>query len=573
MLSDLHVGFRSRYLDYKDLTAQVQAWARAFPQLVRLESIGRSAEGRDLWLLTIGPEPERARPAIWVDGNMHASELCGSSVALAVAEDAIRAHVEAAQAPHALPPHVGETLRGVLFHVLPRMSPDGAEAVLKSGRYVRSVPRDARPNKAHARWIWGDVDGDGLALHMRREDPTGEFVASREVEGLLVQRRLEDPGPYYKLFPEGTIEHFDGSSVPDPYFLSDNEPDLNRNFPYHWAPEPDQVGAGRLPLSEPESKAVAEFAAKRPNLFAWLNLHTFGGVFIRPLGAAADTKMNQDDLALYREVAAWSDELTGYPTVSGYEEFLYEPDKPLHGDLSDFAYHQRGCLAWACELWDLFRQVGLEKKKRFVDQYTHVTPADVVKLAKWDREHNAGRSLPAWKKVRHPQLGEVEVGGFDPRVGLWNPPPDRIDDVCRKISALMMRVAAMAPVVVISDTVVKHLGEGLHRLEVRVENRGYLATYVLPSAKKLPWNEPLHADLIPENGCELVAPQEAHRELGHLDGWGRGLYDGTAMFGHMQSRGSTSAKTTAWVMRGRGRVRLRVGSCRVGNIETTIALP
>ena len=43
---------------------------------------------------------------------------------------------------------------------------------------------------------------------MRREDPTGEFVASSEVEGLLVQRRLEHPGPYYKLYPEGTIENF-----------------------------------------------------------------------------------------------------------------------------------------------------------------------------------------------------------------------------------------------------------------------------------------------------------------------------------------------------------------------------
>jgi hypothetical protein len=567
VLSDLHRGFRSRYLDYEELTAQVQAWARAFPQFVRVESIGRSAEGRELWLLTIGRDPDRARPAVWVDGNMHASELCGSSVALAVAEDAIRAHLEGAQG---LPSHILDTLRGVLFHVLPRMSPDGAEAVLKTGRYLRSVPRDTRPNKAHARWICADVDGDGLALHMRREDPTGEFVASREVEGLLVQRQLDDPGPYYKFYPEGTIENFDGSTVPNPYFLSDNEPDLNRNFPYDWAPEPDQVGAGRLPLSEPESKAVAEFASKRPHLFAWLNLHTFGGVHIRPLGDAPDSKMDQGDLALFRQVAAWGDELTGYPTVSGYDEFLYAPDKPLHGDLSDFAYHQLGCIAWACELWDLFRQVGLEKKKRFVDQYTQVTPADAVKLAKWDKEHNAGRSLPPWKKVRHPQLGEVEVGGFDPRIGMWNPPPDRIDDACRKISALMMRVAAMAPILAFAEIKLDPVGPGLQRLEVRVENRGYLATYVLPSAKKLAWNEPLHADLVAEGGCALVAPQEAHRELGHLDGWGRGLYDGTASFGHMQSRGSTSARTTAWVLRGRGRVRLRVGSCRVGHIEKTI---
>lgn len=570
MLAELSKGFRARYLDYAELTAQVQAWARAFPQFVRVESIGRSAEGRDLWLLTIGKDPDRARPGVWVDGNMHASELCGSSVALAIAEDAIRAHLEPGAPLHGLPAHVGDTLRNVLFHVLPRMSPDGAEAVLKTGRYVRSAPRDSRPNKAHARWIWGDVNGDGLALAMRKEDPTGEFVGSSEVEGLLVQRRLEDPGPYYKLYPEGTIENFDGSSVPSPYFLSDNETDFNRNFPYHWAAEPDQVGAGSLPLSEPEPKAVAEFASRRPQLFAWLNLHTFGGVFIRPLGAAPDNKMDQDDLALYREAAAWADELTGYPTVSGHDEFLYEPDKPLHGDLSDFAYHQRGCLAWACELWDLFRQIGLEKQKRFVDHYTHVKPADLVKLAKWDKEHNRGRSLPPWNKARHPQLGEVEVGGLDPRIGLWNPPPERIDEVCRKMSAWMMRIAAMAPVLAIGEVSVEPLGDGLHRLEVRVENRGYLATYVLPSAKKLPWNEPLHADLIADGGCKLAAPQEAHRELGHLDGWGRGLYDGTASFGHMQSRGSTSAKTTAWVLRGKGRVTLRVGSCRVGHIEKKI---
>lgn len=199
-----------------------------------------------------------------------------------------------------------------------------------------------------------------------------------------------------------------------------------------------------------------------------------------------------------------------------------------------------------------------------------MSAADLVKIAQWDKEHNAGRSLPPWKKVRHPQLGAVEVGGMDPRIGLWNPPLDRIDEVCRKISALMMRVAAMAPALAFAEVTLTPLGEGLHRLEVRVENRGYLGTYVLPSAKKLPWNEPLHADIFTAGGCQLVAPQEAHRELGHLDGWGRGLFDGTTALGHMQSRGSTSAKTAAWVLRGRGRVRLRAGSCRVGHIEKTI---
>ena len=69
-----------------------------------------------------------------------------------------------------------ETLRAaaeVLVHVLPRMSPDGAEAILNTGTYVRSVPRDERSARGHARWVGEDVDGDGACLSIRKADPTG----------------------------------------------------------------------------------------------------------------------------------------------------------------------------------------------------------------------------------------------------------------------------------------------------------------------------------------------------------------------------------------------------------------
>ncbi|HSU78188.1 MAG TPA: M14 family zinc carboxypeptidase, partial [Burkholderiales bacterium] len=85
-------SFREKYLKYEELTRIVQDWARAHPEFVRLKSIGSSAEGRELWLLEIGREPDRRRAAAWVDGNMHAVELCGSSVALAIAEDVIALH-------------------------------------------------------------------------------------------------------------------------------------------------------------------------------------------------------------------------------------------------------------------------------------------------------------------------------------------------------------------------------------------------------------------------------------------------------------------------------------------------
>src|SRR6185503_2462298 len=186
--------------------------------------------GRDIPLLTIGREPDTHRPAIWVDGNMHASELCGSSVALAIAEDVISAHGGAN--PRGLPKHMANTLRESLFYIVPRMSPDGADAVLKVGRYVRSSPVDGRRHKGHAYWEGGDIDGDGVATFMRRQDEDGELVELEGHPGVMVPRMPEDAGPYYKLYPEGRIVNFDGRRIPDPYFLSDNQYDFNRNFPW-----------------------------------------------------------------------------------------------------------------------------------------------------------------------------------------------------------------------------------------------------------------------------------------------------------------------------------------------------
>jgi len=566
-LSELNAGFRDTYLNYDQLSAQLRAWAEAFPELVRLQSIGETDEGRSLWLITIGPEPDRTRPAVWVDGNMHAAELCGSSVSLAIAEDVLKLHLGSDD--HALPERVAESLRDVLFYVLPRMSPDGVEKVLTTGSYVRSSPRDKRSNRNHARWISQDVDGDGLALVMRQEHPGGEFVACPDLPDLLLPRRIQDDGPFYKLYPEGVIENFDGHTVPDPFFLSDNETDLNRNFPYSWAPSHTQVGAGSFPTSEPESRAVVAFTSEHPNIFAWLNLHTFGGVLIRPLGDKPDNQMNPNDLALFKQIGAWTEELTNYPAVSGFEEFTYEPDTPLHGDLTDYAYHQRGAIAYVIELWDLFHQLGIERKKRFVDHYTTITRDQTIALARWDKEHNSGRVVLGWRQFDHPQLGKVEVGGLDPRVGLWNPPYERIGEVCTTQSAAFLRVAALSPQVRITDAKAEPAGDGLTRVWFTVENHGYLPTYVLSSATKLEFNEPLYVD-VEVSGCSLQDEGDSHQQVGHLDGWGRGLNDGSAALYYMRSRGNTGSKTLSVLVTGSGVVTLRVGSCRMGSVEATV---
>ena len=70
------------YYRYEDLTRILQEYAEAYPQLVRLESIGKSYEGRDIWLVAVTnfeTGEDRQKPALWVDGNIHATEVSPSS--------------------------------------------------------------------------------------------------------------------------------------------------------------------------------------------------------------------------------------------------------------------------------------------------------------------------------------------------------------------------------------------------------------------------------------------------------------------------------------------------------------
>jgi hypothetical protein len=561
--------FRNAYLNYDQLTATLQHWAATYPDIARLASLGKTDEGRELWLLTIGPRPDDIRPAVWVDGNMHAAELCGSSVALAIAEDMLNLHAEGV-APQGLSPAVCEVLREVLCYVMPRVSPDGAERMLAECRYVRSNTRDDRADKGRSFWRARDINDDGCAFAMRIEDPTGEFVASSEVPNLMLPRTLDDAGPFYKLYPEGVIENYDGRTIPSPSFLSDSPTDLNRNFPWSWVPEHDQIGAGAFPGSEPESRAIIEFTTSHPNIFAWLNLHTFGGVGIRPLAHQPDSKMDQQDLAIFRQIEHWLEADTGYPMVSGFEEFTYEPEKPIHGDLTDYAYHQRGCISYVVELWDLFAQVGIKRKKPFVKVYTDLSREDLIALAKWDRDHNAGRAVLAWKRHEHPQLGPVELGGIDQRVGIFNPPYELLPEVCASQTAAFLRVAAMAPRIRFAEVAVEALGDGLRRVDVAVENFGYLPSHVLESARKLAWNEAPYLELDCD-GCAL-AEGSARRPLGHLDGWGRGLGDGTGALYYPYGRGSTGTARLSVVVRGPGSITATVRSCRMGAIHREIKL-
>jgi len=74
-----------RYYTYDEITRLLHEFARERPDLVEVHSLGRSHQGREIWLATVtrlatGPADEK--PAFWVDANIHATELSPSSAAL-----------------------------------------------------------------------------------------------------------------------------------------------------------------------------------------------------------------------------------------------------------------------------------------------------------------------------------------------------------------------------------------------------------------------------------------------------------------------------------------------------------
>jgi hypothetical protein len=64
-------------------------------------------------------------------------------------------------------------------------------------------------------------------------------------------------------------------------------------------------------------------------------------------------------------------------------------------------------------------------------------------------------------------------------------------------------------------------------------------------------------------GVTLLAPTACLAEIGHLDGWGGGLYGGASVFSPW-TRGNGHERFVTLVVKGKGRVQVEVSSCRVG---------
>ncbi|HSW08359.1 M14 family metallopeptidase [Aquabacterium sp.] len=457
---------------HAELTGLLQEYAAARPGLMSLQSIGKSHEGRDIWVVALTNEStgaDRDKPAFWVDGNIHAGELTASTACLYWLHQLLSGHGSDAR--------ITQLLDTRAVYICPRVNPDGAELALADRpRFIRSstrlYPFDEDPVEG---LTVEDIDGDGRVLHMRMPDPHGPWKCHADEPRLMVPREPgEFGGSYYRVMPEGTLTHYDGLLIS----VNPNREglDLNRNFPAYWRQEFEQSGAGPYPTSEPEVRAMVDFIVTHPNIGAAVSFHTHSGVILRPMGTQSDDDMTPEDLWVYKRLSALGEKLTGYPAVSIYHDFKYHPKEIITGT-QDWIYEHLGALFWTVEIWAPNKEAGITDYD-WIHWYREHPVEDDLKLLKWSDEQCAGNAHVTWYPYRHPQLGMIELGGWD-RLNYWrNPPPHLREREAARFPAWLTQIALSLPKLEVLRTEVRALGPDTWRVRFAVANAGYLPSHI-----------------------------------------------------------------------------------------------
>ena len=503
----------SQYFRPDAQTDLVHTYQREFPNLATVASIGKSHEGRDIWALTISNSETGdplEKPGFYVDGNIHGSEVTASSTALYFAWVLLSGYGK--QEP------ITKLVDENTFYIIPAISPDGVEHVLTNSGFVRSGTRMYPHEEARDGLHPEDINDDGQISSMRIEDPGGDWKTSEKDDRLLIPRRFNDKeGTFYRVYPEGHIQNFDGVEVKQA--PAKQGLDFNRNFPANWEPQSKQGGAGEYPFSEPETRALAEFIIAHPNICGLHSLHTGMESIIRPPATQTDKEMPQADLHRALEIAEFGVETTGYVLFS-YRK-LNDDIYVAHGDFATWTYEQLGLIVFCDELWDIrarsgkdYVEVNTMNKEHDLDGIEEVEAAAL----KWNDDVLNGEGFVNWQPFEHPQLGTVEIGGWK-RLLRNNAPPQLLEETCEKMSRFLIAHACASPKLGAEFHEIEEIGENVYRIAVAVRNDGYLPTNVTEQAIKMKQAKPVEAQIYLKNG-NTVLIGDVKQEIGHLSGYG-----------------------------------------------------
>ena len=445
----------NRFYDHAGLGSILARLHEAFPDLTALYSIGKSTEGRDLWCLEVTArrvgDPKR-KPGMYIDGNIHGNEVQAGEVVAYTAWYVCHQYGRLDR--------VTALLDNYIFYLVPTVNPDGRDRWLRDCNGAMSsrggsAPVDNDRDGVADEDDCEDLNGDGCITQMRIKDPQGRWKRHPDYpEYLMIRAKPDEPGEYTLLGWEGIDNDGDGRVNED----GRGGYDMNRNYPYDWQPSYIQYGAREYPLSQPETRAVADFVLAHPNIAAAQCYHNSGGMILRGPGREGGEMKKADErlleiigqrgeriLPYYRSIITWKDLYTTW------------------GDEDTWLYGGRGILAYTDEMWTPR------------NLYKGSQPPSDEDEAEFIKQVLLGDGFIPWKPYSHPTYGPIEIGG-EKKEWSRTPPSFLLEEELHRNMAFTLYHASTLPLLRISDVNVAPLGGSLFKVWVTVENQRLMPT-------------------------------------------------------------------------------------------------
>ena len=502
----------SKYHSFDEMTRAIRSLASAHSDVVKVESLGKTLKGRDIWVITLRKGDSDQPRAMLVVGGVEAVQIAGSEMALRFAENLATSYGKVDS--------VTKLLQTTTIYVIPRVSPDATESYFEKPIRERSTNFHATDDDRDGAVDEDDVDDvnkDGMITMMRVKDPRGEWMVHPE-DGRLMKKADPAKGEKgsYLMYTEGIDNDKDEQWNEDAV----GGVDFNRNFPFNY--QFFSANAGVHQVSEIESRAIAEFIFGHPTIGAVFsfspndNLTTPWKAEPRRPSAAGDAtapsgfsgrgtgggggggtpsmRPPSDEAANTAVTSVLEDDQPYYEYLS--KQFLDitklkdAPDpKKGAGTFTDWIYYHTGRWSFSVRPWwapvtvkrdttggDMARRMrpptGRTQTETPSDEY-----AEQLRALKWYDTNGYKDIAVPWTKMKHPDFPdrEVEIGGLKPYV-VSNPPGDSLNALAQPYVKFMTYLAGQLPTVALGHIKVEKINDNVYRITLDVVNNGYLPT-------------------------------------------------------------------------------------------------
>ncbi|MBK7872213.1 MAG: peptidase M14 [Saprospiraceae bacterium] len=381
------------YMDFAAYTKLAQELAKAHPDIVKVQSIGKSSKGLDMWVLTISDYKTGnvdRKPAFWIDGSIHANEMQGVQFAMYTAWYLAESFGKV--------DFLTQLLKDKTFYILPSVNPDGRENFIhkpgptnssRSGMVSFDDDRDGSLDED----TYDDIDGDGNIVMMRRKSPAGRFKQDPNFPSRMIQAAADEAGEYEMLGFEGIDNDGDG-------LVNEDHPgtyDPNRDWAWNWQPNYIQNGALYFPGTLVETQNIKKFIISHPNIAGAQSYHNSGGMFLRPPGAEEDQPfVNQADIAVYDYIGKQGEKM-----VPGYNYYsIWKDLYTVYGGELDFFALVRGIFTFSNEINNAYQLFNEQQGGGSGTTYEE-----------FDKLLLFNDAYIKWQPFKHPQYGDIEIGG------------------------------------------------------------------------------------------------------------------------------------------------------------------